>query len=195
MMERITKEFFQTGKSFEEFANDGTADEKKRLKRYFDKGEQIFSPEDFRIDLDFPVYLVVLATTWCWDSQTNIPILVRIAENSPKIHVKIFNKDKYPFMIDRINNGEKVPQVLVYSEDLYYLDRWVERTTYAYRLYADVYKEFGWDKERKSESMKEYRKRFLRQQSKIAKELIQEINVLLNRTDAIQASTTRLRQK
>jgi hypothetical protein len=167
MMDQITKEFFQTGQSFEDFVKEGTPDEQKRSQRYYDKSAKDISPEEYKIDLVFPVNIVIAATTWCWDSQTNVPILVRIAEHNPKINLTIFNKDRFPFIIDRINNGEKVPQALIYSKDFYYLDRWVERTTYAYKLFAEVYEELGWDKEKKNEFIKEYRKRYLKQHKEI----------------------------
>lgn len=194
MMDQITKEFFQTGQSFEDFVKEGTTDEQNRFQLYYDKRAEDISPEEYKIDLVFPVNIVVAATTWCWDSQTNVPILVRIAEHNPKINLTIFNKDRFPFIIDRINKGEKVPQALIYSEDFYYIDRWVERTTYAYKLFAEVYEELGWDTEKKSEFIKEYRKRYLKQQKEINLELIQEIKSILKRTDAIQASTMRLRK-
>lgn len=194
MMDQITKEFFQTGQSFEDFVKEGTTDEQNRFQLYYDKRAEDISPEEYKIDLVFPVNIVVAATTWCWDSQTNVPILVRIAEHNPKINLTIFNKDRFPFIIDRINNGEKVPQVLIYSKDFYYIDRWVERTTYAYKLFAEVYEELGWDTEKKSEFIKEYRKRYLKQHKEINLELIQEIKSILKRTDAIQASTMRLRK-
>lgn len=194
MMDQITKEFFQTGQSFEDFVKEGTTDEQNRFQLYYDKRAEDISPEEYKIDLVFPVNIVVAATTWCWDSQTNVPILVRIAEHNPKINLTIFNKDRFPFIIDRINKGEKVPQVLIYSKDFYYIDRWVERTTYAYKLFAEVYEELGWDTEKKSEFIKEYRKRYLKQQKEINLELIQEIKSILKRTDAIQASTMRLRK-
>jgi len=194
MMDQITKEFFQTGQSFEDFVKEGTTDEQNRFQLYYDKRAEDISPEEYKIDLVFPVNIVVAATTWCWDSQTNVPILVRIAEHNPKINLTIFNKDRFPFIIDRINKGEKVPQALIYSKDFYYIDRWVERTTYAYKLFAEVYEELGWDTEKKSEFIKEYRKRYLKQQKEINLELIQEIKSILKRTDAIQASTMRLRK-
>lgn len=194
MMDQITKEFFQTGQSFEDFVKEGTTDEQNRFQLYYDKRAEDISPEEYKIDLVFPVNIVVAATTWCWDSQTNVPILVRIAEHNPKINLTIFNKDRLPFIIDRINKGEKVPQALIYSKDFYYIDRWVERTTYAYKLFAEVYEELGWDTEKKSEFIKEYRKRYLKQQKEINLELIQEIKSILKRTDAIQASTMRLRK-
>lgn len=192
MMDQITKEFFQTGQSFEDFVKEGTPDEQKRSQRYYDKSAKDISPEEYKIDLVFPVNIVIAATTWCWDSQTNVPILVRIAEHNPKINLTIFNKDRFPFIIDRINNGEKVPQALIYSKDFYYLDRWVERTTYAYKLFAEVYEELGWDKEKKNEFIKEFRKRYLKQHKEINLAVIEEIKSILKRTDAVQASTMRL---
>jgi len=194
MMDQITKEFFQTGQFFEDFVKEGTTEEQKRFQRYYDKSTEDISPEEYKIDLDFPVNIVVAATTWCWDSQTNVPILVQIAKHNPKINLTIFNKDRFPFIIDRINKGEKVPQALIYSMDFYYLDRWVERTTYAYKLYAEVYEELGWDTEKESEFSMEYKKRYLKQHKEINRSLIQEIKSILKRTDAIQASTMRLRK-
>jgi hypothetical protein len=111
MLDRITEEFYNTGHSFDEFLESATDDERKRTQLYYTKCEKTFSPEDYRIELKHPVNLLVVGTTWCWDSQTHIPILVRIAERNPKINLRIFNKDQYPFLINKINGGEKVPQV------------------------------------------------------------------------------------
>ena len=194
LLERITEEFYQTGNSLDDFLKDGTEEEQKRFRLYYRRLEKKFSPEEFRIDINYPVNLLVMATTWCWDSQTNIPVFVRIAENSPNINLKILNKDQYPFLIDRINDRERVPQVLMFSKDFYFLDHWVERTTQAYKLYAEVRQEIGWDNSVEDEFLKEYRKRYLKQQKDLELALIQEIRTLLARTDAIQASTSRFFQ-
>ncbi|MHA1214748.1 MAG: thioredoxin family protein [Candidatus Hodarchaeales archaeon] len=192
MIERITETFFKRGMTFEEFIKEGTKDEQDRFKLYYRKAEKKFSSEEFKIDLENEVNLLLLATPWCWDSQTNVPILVRIAENSPKINLSIFNKDNYPFLIDKINGGEKVPQLLVFSADYYYLDRWVERSTKTYQLYGELRKELGWDTK---EFVKEYRKRFLKVQKELEESLIQEIKDLLIRADAIQNATARLKKQ
>lgn len=194
MLERLTEEFYNTGMNFEQFVNTGNEDEQKRMLLYFNRSEKEFTPDEFHINLSFPINLIVVATTWCWDSQTNVPILARIAEHSPSVNLKIFNKDKYPFLIDRINRGEKVPQVLVFSKDFYFLDRWVERPTLTYRLYADVHQEIGWDESKKDEFVKEYRKRFLKNHKELENALIQEIKTLLERADAIQSTTSRFFQ-
>jgi len=136
----------------------------------------------------------MLATTWCWDSQTNVPVFVKIAEHSPNVNLSIYNKDLYPFLIDRINDGEKVPQALIFSKDYYYLDRWVERTTLGYQIYAEVRKEYGWDKSVFDDFLKGYRKRYLKQQKELETALLQEIRTLFFRTDAIQAASFRFFQ-
>jgi len=134
---------------------------------------------------------MLVATTWCWDSQTNVPLIVHLADQNPKLNLKIFNKDKYPFLVDKINGGEKVPQLLLYTKDFYYLDRWVERSTPGYKLYANLRKEYGWKEENKSEFVKQYRKEFLRQQKSLERAVLEEIHMLLQRADEIQKSTSR----
>jgi hypothetical protein len=116
---------------------------------------------------------------------------VKLADQNPNINLKIFNKDHYPFLVDRINGGEKVPQVLIFSKDFRYLDRWVERSTAGYQLYGEVRKEYGWNESVSDQFLKEYRKRFLKQQKDLEIGLIQEIRTLLTRADAIQAATGR----
>lgn len=192
MIDRITYNFFNKGMTFEDFLKDATEDDRKRFLYYYDKSAKKHSPESLRIDLKYPINLLVLATTWCWDSQTNVPILAHIAEQSPNINMKLMNKDHMPFMITKVNNGEKVPQVLVFTEDFHYLDRWVERSTRAYLLYAEYRKKYGWSEETKDEFVKEYRKAFLKHQIEIEESVMKEIRTLLTRADAISASTARL---
>lgn len=191
MLEKISKEFYESGKTFDEFLKEGTDDEAKRTQLYYSKSAKNFKPEEFRIDLEHPINLLLIATTWCWDSQTNIPIIVHLANHNPNINLKIFNKDNYPFLVDKINGGEKVPQLLLYSKDYYYLDRWVERSTPGYKLYAEFRKQYGWKEEDKSEFVKQYRKEFLRQQKDLERAVLDEIYTLLQRADEIQKSTSR----
>ncbi len=191
MLERITEEFYKTGDSFDEFLQSGTEEEQERISLYYHRLEKKFSSEEFHIDLTHPVNLLVIASAWCWDSKTNVPVFVRIAEHSPNINLKIFNKERYPFLVDRINGSEKIPQVLVFSKDYHYLDRWVERSTSGYQLYGDVRKEYGWDESVSEQFLKEYRKKFLKQQKELEIAIIQEVRTLLARVDAIQAATGR----
>ncbi|MHA1977134.1 MAG: thioredoxin family protein [Candidatus Hodarchaeales archaeon] len=192
MVERITYNFFNRGMTFEEFLKEATEDDRKRFLYYYDKSAKKHSPESFRIDLKYPLNILVMATVWCWDCQTNLPILTHIAEHSPNINMKFMNKDHLPFMVTKVNNGEKIPQVLVYTEDFHYLDRWVERSTRAYLLYAEYRKKYGWSEETTDQFVKEYRKAFLKHQTEIEESVIEEMRTLFTRADAISGSTARL---
>ncbi len=191
MLEKITKEFYESGMSFDKYLDGATEDEARRIRLYDSKVKKNFSSEDFLIDLEHPINLMLIVTTRCWDCQTNVPILKNLAENNPKINLKIFHKDKYNFLADRINGGEKVPQLLFYTRDFYYLDRWVERSTPGYKLYAKFRKQYGWKEEDKTEFIKEYRKEFLRQKKDLERAVLDEVLVILERADAIQQSTSR----
>lgn len=190
MIERITKEFFNSGKSFDEFLEDATEDEAKRFRLYYRRSAKKFTPEQFRIDIDRPINLLVTATTWCWDSQTNLQILVHIANNSPKVNLKILNQDKYPFLAIKVKSRLKVPQILVFSENFYYLDRWVERSTLAYQLYAKFRKQYGWKEENRDEFLKQYRTAYLRDQQNFERSVIDEIHALLKRAEAVSSATS-----
>ena len=192
MLEKITKEFFLSGKSFDEFLKEGKEDEINRTQLYYSKIENNFSHEDFYVELEHPVNLMLIATNWCWDSQTNVPLIVQLAKNNPDISLRIFNKDHYPFLADRINRGEKVPQLLFYTKDFYYLDRWVERSTAGYKLYADLREQHGWKEEDNPDFIKHYKKEFLRQQKSLERVALDEIQSLLRRVDQIQRATRRL---
>ena len=90
-----------------------------------------------------------------------------------------------------MNNGEKIPQVLIFTKDFYYLDRWVERSTITYQLYAKLRKQFGWTEETKDEFLKQYRKEFLQNQQSIEQSVIDEIRTLVKRADAVSSATSR----
>jgi hypothetical protein len=192
VFDRITEEFFQTGLSYPEFTTTGTEDEQKRISLYFRRTENDFSPEEYHVDLTHPVNLIAAATTWCWDCHNFLPLLVRIADYNLNINVKFFNKDHYPFLVVKTNKTEKVPQILFFAKDFYYITRWVERPTIAYQLYAKVHREIGWDKSVSSEFTREYHKQFLRKRKEFGKAFLQEMEQLLYRVDFIQASSPRL---
>jgi len=85
MLEKISKEFYETGKTFDEFLKEGTDDEAKRTQLYFSKMTKNITPEEFRINLEHPINLMLVATTWCWDSQTNAPGIAHLANQNQNI--------------------------------------------------------------------------------------------------------------
>ena len=79
--------------------------------------------------------VLVMAGAWCGDCVNQVPIFARFAELSPKIQLKIINRDARDDVSQAlsINGGKRVPAVLFLSEDYDEVARYGERTLAAYR--------------------------------------------------------------
>ncbi len=197
-MEKISKEFFETGISFKEYLDRmESEDDKKRTKRYYERVAKHFTSEQLKIDVQNHLYLVGIVATWCWDCKTNIPVLMHIAENSTNITLKLFIKENlqedpsHKGLIAKINGSERIPQLLVFSKDLHYIDRWVERPIKGHQLYTEYKKHYGWDKGNFDTFLKEYRKAYLNQKKEIDQMVIEEVHRMLEKADALSEATSR----
>lgn len=193
--EKISEDFFNSGLSFEEYlaSERMKPEEYKQTKLYYERTAKFFSPEELTITSENPINLVAFVATWCWDCKANLPTIVKISENSPNINLKLFIKEDLPF-IPKINGGEKVPQINIYSKDFFLIDRWVERSTKNYQLYSNLRKEYGWEKENFNEFAKAYRGTFLKNQKEYIEAVIDEFRILIERADAIQGATGRIQK-
>ncbi|MFX1513073.1 MAG: thioredoxin family protein [Promethearchaeota archaeon] len=197
-MEKITEEFFNTGMSFNDYLDRmETEDDKKRTKRYHDRITKNFTPKQLKIDIENQLHLVVIVATWCWDCKANVPVFERIVENSPNLAIKYFIKEElqedpiHKKLLSKINGSERIPQLLIFSKDFYFIDRWVERSTKTYQLYIEYRNRYGWEKENKDVFIREYRKAYLRMQKKIEETVIDEVHRMLRKANIISDATYR----
>lgn len=72
---------------------------------------------------------VVLAEPWCSDAAHIVPLLAKIADINPNIHLEIFLRDKHPELMDRyLTNGTRsIPKMVCFSEDQYEVGHWGPR--------------------------------------------------------------------
>ena len=84
---------------------------------------------------------------------------------------------------------------MFYSEDGYYIDRWVERPTEVYDLIADIRKMVGFGSESNKSFVKEYRKRFLKNQENFYRCAAEELTLKICRANAIQATSPRINER
>ncbi|MFX0212277.1 MAG: thioredoxin family protein [Candidatus Hodarchaeota archaeon] len=193
-MDQIDKVFFETGISFKEYLERMESEEdRKRTQRYYDRVLRDFSSSQLKVSIKRKLHLVVIVATWCWDCKTNIPVIARIVENSLNITLKLFIKEEImdTGLLAKINASERIPQLLVFSEDFWFIDRWVERSIRAYQLYAEYKNRYGWGKDRFDLFLKEYRKAYLRQKKEIDQAVIKEIHGILVKADALSEATAR----
>jgi len=131
----ITENFWKSGMTSEEYVSQMNTYQKEMLQRI--KDLRITSAEFDRVrNIDQGRKLLVLTEAWCKDSLMNLPIIIKIAEASEKIELRIF---------DRTNNEElttyfkseglsNIPICWIMNEDFSTRGHWVERPKKAYRL-------------------------------------------------------------
>ena len=73
--------------------------------------------------------LIAIAEDWCADSSDLLPIFARLAEDSPRIDLRIVKRDEHPELMDMyLTDGTRsIPIVVVMDEALRPVGRWGPR--------------------------------------------------------------------
>lgn len=69
-----------------------------------------------------PVHVVAIAEPWCGDVRRHVPVLQRLAQAAPNLHVRYITREQHPDVFVRFltNGGEAIPKFVFLS------DQWVE---------------------------------------------------------------------
>lgn len=84
---------------------------------------------------------VVLTEAWCGDAAQNVPAIVKIADASPLVEVKLLLRDENPEIMDAyLTNGSRsIPKLIVMdAETLNVVGTWGPRPEPAQRLVMDA---------------------------------------------------------
>lgn len=168
-----------------------------RTQKYYDKNYMMVVTEykERFANLEYDVNCLVIVEDACWDCQFYVPILIRLAEHNPKVNVKLVYKHENMDILQKTNGGNKSPYVMFYSEDGYFIDRWAERPTEVYDLIGAIRKEVGFGPESKKTFVKEYRKRFLKNQEEFYRCAAEEFSLQICRAHSIQATSPRINEQ
>ena len=68
------------------------------------------------------VYVVAIAEDWCGDVVRHVPVLQKLCESGPNLHVRYVTREQHPEVFKRFltNGGEAIPKFVFLSSD------WVE---------------------------------------------------------------------
>ncbi|MBF8963707.1 thioredoxin family protein [Pontibacter sp. FD36] len=113
---------------------------------------------DLMLSVQNKMIWVILTEAWCGDAAQTVPALVKIADASPLIDVKLMLRDEHPEVMDAYltNGGRSIPKLIVLdAETMEELGTWGPRPEPAQQLFMDMkaqevpYKEFveklhGW---------------------------------------------------
>jgi thiol-disulfide isomerase/thioredoxin len=83
--------------------------------------------------------LLIVSGIWCGDCVQQCPLIARVAEaNPPKIHLRLVDRDAHPDLSSRVelNGGNRVPVMVLMSEDFEFCALAGDRTLNRYRAIA-----------------------------------------------------------
>jgi hypothetical protein len=127
---------------------------------------------DLMLSVQNKMVWVILTEAWCGDAAQTVPALVKIADASPLIEVKLLLRDENPEVMDAYltNGGRSIPKLIVLDANtMEEIDTWGPRPEPAQRLFTEMkeqgvpYKEFveklhGWyGKDRSQALLQEFK--------------------------------------
>jgi hypothetical protein len=143
----VTRERFNQGMTYDEFKS-WMPNNRNRIEGYESKVQ--LDPKDvaFFKDLRHPLDVVVTGADWCYDVLTNLPVLARLAQESGKLNLRIFERDENPDIRDQFLNGEyqSIPVFAFFDENFNEIGHWIERPKSVTQLRAQKRREvYGTD--------------------------------------------------
>lgn len=84
---------------------------------------------------------VIVTEAWCGDAAQTVPAIVKVAEASPLIEVKLLLRDEHPEVIDAYltNGGRSIPKLIAFdAETMEELGTWGPRPAAAQELFMEM---------------------------------------------------------
>ena len=132
-------ESYSKGLSYQEYLSKyGTPQHQQRWQAVYDRVHLTDAQQALLAGFEREMYLLCVAGAWCGDCVREGPILQHIANASPKISLRFLDRDDHPDLAAQlaINDGLRIPMVLLLSEDFFECARFGERTLATYRKIA-----------------------------------------------------------
>lgn len=86
-----------------------------RVEKQFETSDKL----NLRLDnLQDDLVWVVLVESWCGDAAQSLPVIAKIAEETPNIELKIILRDEHPEIIDQYltNGGKAIPKLICFDK-------------------------------------------------------------------------------
>ncbi|MEZ6094460.1 MAG: thioredoxin family protein [Pirellulaceae bacterium] len=84
------------------------------------------------------MHLLVMAGTWCGDCAVQCPIIQKIGEANPRLHVRFIDRDANLELAAELTicGAPRIPQTMMFDEDFNPISRVGEKTLSQYRVLA-----------------------------------------------------------
>ena len=139
----MTKERFEKGLTYDAYKS-GMSRNRERVED--NERTVTLDAETVRFfkGLPKPINVVVLAEDWCGDVIANLPVLARLAKETPKLSVRVFYRDENLDLRERwLNQGkyQSIPVFAFFDESFRELGHWIERPASVTELRAQKRRE------------------------------------------------------
>ena len=74
-------------------------------------------------------HLIAITEDWCGDASNTVPVVARLAEDSPRVDLRVVKRDDNTDLMDRyLTNGSRsIPVVVILDEDFEPVSHWGPR--------------------------------------------------------------------
>jgi hypothetical protein len=135
----VWRDAYDKAFSYEEFlAKYGTPQHRERWRSVYDRVRLTGAQGTLLGGFTRQMHLLCVAGAWCGDCVRDGSVLQRIAEGSPRVALRFLDRDANPDLaaVLAINDGLRIPMVVLLSEDYFECARYGERTLATYRKMA-----------------------------------------------------------
>ena len=191
-----SEEFFQTfnqkGMTYDQWLQTFEKEEnKEKMTKHFKDSEFLRDYSNSKLqELNYKQYLLVIVADWCGDCHRGAPILEHIAQSSSHLELRFLKKEDNLDLLIKVNGGEKIPYVMFYSQDGFFVANWAERSYETYKLISESYKKSNY--EFNEEFFKSYTETFEREKQMAYQSICDEILHLVLKANAILGTSKRL---
>jgi hypothetical protein len=143
----VTRERFNQGMTYDEFKS-WMPNNRNRIEGYESKVQ--IDPDNLKFfkELRNPLDVLVVGADWCYDVLTNLPVLARLAQESGKLNLRVFERDENPEIRDQYLNGtfQSIPVFVFFDQNFQEIGHWIERPKSVTQLRAEKRREvYGTD--------------------------------------------------
>lgn len=127
---------FHAGLPYAEFlARYANAVQEQRWRQVFDEVKLTDAQRELLASFTRSMNVLCLAGAWCGDCISQCPIFEQFAAAAPVIQVRFLDRDEHADVQRelQINGGDRIPVVVIFSEDGLEVARYGERTLSKYR--------------------------------------------------------------
>ena len=132
-------EQFVAALPYDRYVATGNEEQQRRWRQVYDAARLSATQQQLVAGFVREMKILIVSGIWCGDCVQQCPLIQRIAEgNSAKIDLRFLDRDQHRDLTEqvRMNGGDRVPAVLLLSEDYEWCATAGDRTISRYRAIA-----------------------------------------------------------